>query len=156
MYSILNTGYEQIILLQNSLNLAFSETLDTYVYKIGIAQSRYSYAAAVGLLKSILSGGHHGGAEDAGDRSHQTLPDGHPEGVQDGAVQKYRLVIGEGPLPWPQEYAAPEIVHALVETACHAVPEGAAAVGLLKSILSVTLMLLANHTSKKALGRGLF
>ena len=53
--SILNTGYEQIILLQNSLNLAFSETLDTYVYKVGIAQSRYSYAAAVGLLKSILS-----------------------------------------------------------------------------------------------------
>ena len=53
--SILNTGYEQIILLQNSLDLAYSETLDTYVYKIGIAQSRYSYAAAVGLLKSILS-----------------------------------------------------------------------------------------------------
>ena len=53
--SILNTGYEQIILLQNSLNLACSETLDTYVYKIGIAQSRYSYAAAVGLLKSIMS-----------------------------------------------------------------------------------------------------
>lgn len=53
--SILNTGYEQIILLQNSLNLSFSETLDTYVYKVGIAQSRYSYAAAVGLLKSIMS-----------------------------------------------------------------------------------------------------
>jgi len=53
--SILNTGYEQIILLQNPLNLAFSETIDTYVYKIGIAQSRYSYAAAVGLLKSVLS-----------------------------------------------------------------------------------------------------
>ncbi len=53
--SILNTGYEQIILLQNALNLQFSETLDTYVYKIGIAQSRYSYAAAVGLLKSVLS-----------------------------------------------------------------------------------------------------
>ena len=53
--SILNTGYEQIILLQNSLNLAFSETLDTYVYKVGIAQSRYSYAAAVGLLKSVMS-----------------------------------------------------------------------------------------------------
>lgn len=53
--SILNTGYEQIILLQNSLNLAYSETIDTYVYKVGIAQSRYSYAAAVGLLKSVLS-----------------------------------------------------------------------------------------------------
>lgn len=53
--SMLNTGYEQIILLQNPLNLAYSETLDTYVYKIGIAQSRSSYAAAVGLLKSVLS-----------------------------------------------------------------------------------------------------
>ena len=53
--SILNTGYEQIILLQNSMNLSFSETLDTYVYKIGISQSRYSYAAAVGLLKSVVS-----------------------------------------------------------------------------------------------------
>lgn len=53
--SILNTGYEQIILLQNPLNLAFSETIDTYVYKVGITQSRYSYAAAVGLLKSVLS-----------------------------------------------------------------------------------------------------
>lgn len=53
--SILNTGYEQVILLQNSLNLAYSETIDTYVYKVGIAQSRYSYASAVGLLKSALS-----------------------------------------------------------------------------------------------------
>lgn len=53
--SILNTGYEQIILLQNSMNLPFSETIDTYVYKVGIAQSRYSYASAVGLVKSVLS-----------------------------------------------------------------------------------------------------
>ncbi|MEG1687215.1 MAG: ABC transporter permease subunit [Angelakisella sp.] len=53
--SILNTGYEQIILLQNPMNLAFSETIDTYVYKTGIAQTRFSYATAVGVLKSGLS-----------------------------------------------------------------------------------------------------
>lgn len=53
--SILNTGYEQIIILQNQLNIDFSETLDTYVYKVGMQQMRYSYATAVGLLKSILS-----------------------------------------------------------------------------------------------------
>lgn len=53
--AILNTGYEQIILLQNPLNLAFSETIDTYVYKTGIKQMRYSYATAVGVLKSGLS-----------------------------------------------------------------------------------------------------
>lgn len=53
--SILNTGYEQIIILQNQMNIDFSETLDTYVYKVGMQQMRYSYATAVGLLKSVLS-----------------------------------------------------------------------------------------------------
>lgn len=53
--SILNTGYEQIIILQNPLNLAFSETLDTYVYKTGMSQMRFSYATAVGVLKSVMS-----------------------------------------------------------------------------------------------------
>lgn len=55
--AILNTGYEQIILLQNPLNLSFSETIDTYVYKVGIKQSRLSYATAVGILKSVVSVG---------------------------------------------------------------------------------------------------
>lgn len=53
--SILNTGIENILMFQNSLNLQFSETLDTYVYKVGIAQGRFSYSTAVGLLKSIVS-----------------------------------------------------------------------------------------------------
>lgn len=53
--SILNTGYEQIILLQNPMNLKFSETIDTYVYKTGVMQMRFSYATAVGVLKSGLS-----------------------------------------------------------------------------------------------------
>lgn len=53
--SILNTGIENILIFQNGLNLKFSETLDTYVYKVGIAQGRMSYSTAVGLLKSIMS-----------------------------------------------------------------------------------------------------
>lgn len=53
--SILNTGIEQIFMFQNVMNLQFSETLDTYVYKVGIAQGRMSYSAAVGLLKSLVS-----------------------------------------------------------------------------------------------------
>lgn len=52
---ILNTGFDQIIVLQNPLNLDMSETIDTYVYKVGIGQMRYSYSAAVGLAKSIVS-----------------------------------------------------------------------------------------------------
>ena len=50
--SLLNTGIEQVLMFQNSLNLNYSETLDTYVYKIGVAQGRFSYSTAVGLLKS--------------------------------------------------------------------------------------------------------
>lgn len=53
--SILNTGIEQVLMFQNNLNISFSETLDTYVYKVGIAQGRLSYSTAVGLLKSIVS-----------------------------------------------------------------------------------------------------
>ena len=52
---ILNTGVEQILIFQNPLNLNFSETLDTYVYKIGISQGRMSYSTAVNLLKSLVS-----------------------------------------------------------------------------------------------------
>lgn len=53
--TLLNTGIESTLLLQNPLNLDYSETLDTYVYKIGLGQLRYSYATAVGLLKSVVS-----------------------------------------------------------------------------------------------------
>lgn len=53
--NILNTGFEQILIFQNPLNIGFTETLDTYVYKIGMVQSRFSYATAVGLLKSIIA-----------------------------------------------------------------------------------------------------
>jgi putative aldouronate transport system permease protein len=53
--SILNTGIENILMFQNALNIAYSETLDTYVYKVGIAQGRMSYSTAVGLLKSVVS-----------------------------------------------------------------------------------------------------
>lgn len=53
--AILNTGFEQILVLQNPLNLDTSETIDTYVYKVGIQQMRYSYSTAVGLTKSIVA-----------------------------------------------------------------------------------------------------
>ena len=50
-----NTGFEQIWVLQNSLNVSRSETIDTYVYKVGLQQLRFSYATAVGFLRSILA-----------------------------------------------------------------------------------------------------
>jgi putative aldouronate transport system permease protein len=52
---ILNTGVEHLLVLQNSLNISMSETIDTYVYKVGIQQARYSYATAAGLAKSVVA-----------------------------------------------------------------------------------------------------
>lgn len=42
--------------LANRLNAPTSEILDTYILKIGISQGRFSYATAIGLLNSVVSG----------------------------------------------------------------------------------------------------
>lgn len=57
--NLLSAGFEQILLLTNNLSNTIlqevSEVIDTYVYRTGITQMRYSYATAAGLLKSVLS-----------------------------------------------------------------------------------------------------
>ncbi len=55
MGSVLDTGYEQLILMQNSLNKSSTDTFDTYVYNIGRVDGNYGYSTAVGLFKSIVS-----------------------------------------------------------------------------------------------------
>lgn len=60
---LLNSGFDRIYMLQNPLNLSRSEVLDTYIYKIGISQRRFSFTTAVGVFKSIVAvvlftGGH--------------------------------------------------------------------------------------------------
>lgn len=52
--NMLNTGYEQIYMMQNSLNNSMAEVFDTYVYTRGIKQGQYSYATAAGLFKSLV------------------------------------------------------------------------------------------------------
>lgn len=56
MGQLTNVGFEKAFLLQNSLNLANSEVISTYVYKVGLAGgvANFSYAAAIGLFNSIL------------------------------------------------------------------------------------------------------
>ena len=51
---ILNSGMDALLVLQNDLNYFASETIDFYVYHVGIGNFRYSYATAIGLLKSIV------------------------------------------------------------------------------------------------------
>lgn len=51
---VMDNGFEQIYLLQNSLNLGVSDVFDTYVYRQGILQGEYSFTTAVGLFKSVV------------------------------------------------------------------------------------------------------
>ncbi len=54
--NIMNTGFDQVLVLINSLVADVGEILDFYVYRVGITQvNNYSYAAAVGLFKGAIS-----------------------------------------------------------------------------------------------------
>lgn len=53
--SLLNTGYEQIFLMQNAMNRSVSDVFDTYIYTKGIVNGQYSLATAAGLFKAIVS-----------------------------------------------------------------------------------------------------
>ncbi|MFD1673681.1 ABC transporter permease [Alicyclobacillus fodiniaquatilis] len=51
---IMGVGFEKAYLLQNSLNLGASEIISTYTYKMGLVDANFSFAAAVGLMNSVI------------------------------------------------------------------------------------------------------
>lgn len=55
--SMMNIGYEKVLLLQNDLNRAASEIISTYTYKIALESTipQYSYASAIGLFTSVVN-----------------------------------------------------------------------------------------------------
>ena len=54
---IMNVGFEKVLLLQNDLNLGYSEVISTYSYKVGLASAipQFSYSAAIGLFNTIIN-----------------------------------------------------------------------------------------------------
>ncbi|RAV20457.1 ABC transporter permease [Paenibacillus contaminans] len=52
---ILDAGFEQILNLYNPLVYQSGDVIDTYVYRVGLVQSQYGIASAVGLMKSVVS-----------------------------------------------------------------------------------------------------
>lgn len=54
--SIMSIGFDKAFLMQNDTNLAASEVISTYVYKVGLKDSmNYSYSAAVNLFNSVVN-----------------------------------------------------------------------------------------------------
>ena len=53
--SVMSVGFEKVYLMQNSVNLAYSEIISTYVYKVGMQDSDFSYSTAIGLFNSVVN-----------------------------------------------------------------------------------------------------
>lgn len=53
--SILDAGFEQVLILYNPLVYGTGDILDTFVYRMGLINAQFSPAAAVGLFRSCVS-----------------------------------------------------------------------------------------------------
>lgn len=52
---LMSVGFEKVYLMQNDLNINSSEVISTYVYKIGVINTQYSYSAAINLFSTIVN-----------------------------------------------------------------------------------------------------
>jgi len=55
MGGLFSGNFEQAMLLGNTLNISRSQVIEVFVYRAGLTQERYDYAAAAGLFQSVLS-----------------------------------------------------------------------------------------------------
>ena len=56
--SIMSIGFDKVYLMQNDTNLAASEVIATYVYKVGLTAqggANFSYSTAIGLFNSVIN-----------------------------------------------------------------------------------------------------
>ena len=53
--NIMNVGFEKVLLMQNNLNLNYSEIISTYIYKVGMIDAQYSYSAAINLFNNLVN-----------------------------------------------------------------------------------------------------
>ncbi|NJP40361.1 sugar ABC transporter permease [Oscillospiraceae bacterium HV4-5-C5C] len=53
--SMMNVGFEKVILLYNESIYETSDVISSFVYRYGILQGNYSYSTAVGLFNSLIN-----------------------------------------------------------------------------------------------------
>ncbi|MCH5353551.1 MAG: sugar ABC transporter permease [Acutalibacter sp.] len=53
--NMLNVGFEKVLLMYNSSNMATADVISTYVYRVGLLSGNLSYGAAVGLFNSVIN-----------------------------------------------------------------------------------------------------
>jgi len=52
--SLMSAGFDQMYVLQSPATMDVGDVLDTFVYRYGLAQGRFSYATAAGLFQSVV------------------------------------------------------------------------------------------------------
>lgn len=52
---LVGSNFEQAFLFGNSINNSTSEIVQTYAFKVGLRDGRFSYAAAIDLIQSVIS-----------------------------------------------------------------------------------------------------
>jgi len=52
---IMDIGFEKIYLLQTDLNISASDVISTYIYRVGLLGSRFSFSTAVGLFNNVIN-----------------------------------------------------------------------------------------------------
>lgn len=52
---VMNLGFQKAYLMQNAQNLATSEIISTYIYKVGLINAQYSYSAAINLFNNVIN-----------------------------------------------------------------------------------------------------
>ncbi|MEC6746995.1 ABC transporter permease subunit [Marinilactibacillus sp. XAAS-LB27] len=55
MGSLLSVGFEKILLLYSPSTFSVADVISTYVYRMGLLNADYSYAAAIGLLNTLVN-----------------------------------------------------------------------------------------------------
>ena len=53
--SIMDVGFEKVLLMQRDVTLSSSEVISTFIYKNGLKKGQYSYSAAVGIFNSVIN-----------------------------------------------------------------------------------------------------
>lgn len=53
--SVFRIGYEKVLLLYNPMTYEVADVFSTYVYRKGLLETNYSYAAAVGFFEAIIA-----------------------------------------------------------------------------------------------------
>lgn len=53
--NVLNAGFEQVLILYSPQVYASGDVIDTMVYRMGLEDMQYSFAASIGLIKSVLA-----------------------------------------------------------------------------------------------------